>query len=72
MAGGFYEQLGANIRKRRERLGLTQEFIAKDVGLSRISVVNIEAGRQRVAVHQLLDFATALEISPAALLRDLQ
>ncbi len=43
----FYENVGENIRSYRTRNDLTQEQVAKKVGLSRASIVNIEKGRQR-------------------------
>jgi hypothetical protein len=38
------------------------------VGLSRTSIANIEAGRQKILLHQLLDLAAAVEVHPSALL----
>jgi transcriptional regulator with XRE-family HTH domain len=58
----IYERLGANIRKRRSALGMTQNSLAKLVGLSRTSVTNVERGRQQMLVHQLIDFAKALQV----------
>jgi len=37
-------------------------------GLSRTSIANIEAGRQKILLHQFLDLAAALEVPPFALL----
>ncbi len=72
MADRFYERVGANIRKRREYLGCTQEIIAQDIGISRTAFVNIEAGRQGIAVHRLLEIADALGTTLAVLLRGVQ
>jgi len=49
----YYRVLGSAIRGARERAGLTQDELARGVGLSRTSVTNIEAGRQRLLVDQL-------------------
>lgn len=67
--GPFYEQLGLRIEQaRRKRPGLTQAKLAKAVGLSRTSIVNIEAGRQPVYLHHLVVIADLLEVLPSALI----
>lgn len=45
---------------RRSALGLTQSEVAAVIGVSRASVANIEAGRQKLYVHQLYTIARAL------------
>ena len=48
---------------------MTQEQLAKRVGISRASLANIEAGRQQVLVHHLFALASALDLeSPVQLL----
>jgi transcriptional regulator with XRE-family HTH domain len=64
----IYQQLGKVLRARREGLRLTQDDIARAVGLSRTSVTNIELGRQALLVHQLHKFAEALNADPRDLL----
>ena|ERR1700738_3990094 len=64
----LYRELGSKIRQGRERQGLTQDALAKRVGLSRTSITNIEQGRQTILVHQLVEFARALNVDTAALL----
>lgn len=68
MTRRLYEELGGNIRKRREELGLTQANLAEKVGLSRSSVTNVERGRQAILLHQFMDFVHALDALPGALL----
>lgn len=64
-----YENLGKRIRDLRQDLGQTQDQMAKQMGISRASLANIEAGRQQVLVHHLFTFADALQLeSPAQLL----
>ncbi len=63
-----YKAFGAQVRARREVLGLTQLQLSKHIGLTRGSVANIEAGRQSVLLHQFLDIATALQQTPDQLL----
>lgn len=69
MTEPVYKKLGHRIRMMRCGLGMTQGSYAKKVGLNRTSIVNIEAGRQRILLHQVRKFAAALGIIPAALIR---
>jgi len=64
----FYKQIGENIRARRKVLGLSQEALAKAVGLKRPSLSNIEKGRQNILLHTFFDIAESLNVSPEALL----
>lgn len=61
---------GEHLRRLRTRRGLSQESLAGRAGLSRTSVVNIEAGRQGVALATLYRLAEALGASPGELLPD--
>ncbi len=58
----LYRELGRRIRQARERNGegLSQDALAKQLGISRASVVNIEAGRQRAPLHLLWQIAQLL------------
>lgn len=64
-----YRQLGAKIQQLREALGWRQEELAKKVGLTRTSIVNIEGGNQRILLHDLDKFAKAFNCEPKVLLR---
>lgn len=64
----FYERLGAAIRKGREGAGLTQSDLARLLDLSRTTVTNIEAGRQRLLADQLRDIASVLGVQADELL----
>lgn len=48
----FWLSYGASIRERRKLAGLTQTDLADATAMSRPSIANIEAGRQRVSVWQ--------------------
>lgn len=63
----FYRGFGERVRRARGR-DLTQEELAGRVKLSRTSIANIEAGRQRVPLHMIYTFAQALGVAPEALL----
>jgi len=65
----IYKNLGKRIRDLRKSLSLTQDRLAKRIGISRASLANIEAGRQQVLVHHLFALANALDLeSPVQLL----
>lgn len=64
----FYQRFGRRVRKSRIALMMTQLELAEKVDLSRGSVANIEAGRQQVLIHQVLDLAQALRCKPYQLL----
>ncbi len=64
----FYNNLGQAIRKARQIRNVSQEDLAKYLDLSRVSVVNIEKGRQKVQVHTLLEIGKYLGISIDGLL----
>ena len=53
-------------RARRER-GITQEELARRIGLPRPSYANIESGRQRVPLDVVWRAAIVLDLSMAAL-----
>lgn len=66
--GPFYKRVGENIRARRRALGLSQEGLAKAIGLKRPSLSNIEKGRQNILLHTFYDIADTLGSDPNALL----
>lgn len=63
-----YKQIGSVIRNRRKKLLMTQEALSARLGISRGSLANIETGRQNILVHQLYNFAAALDLDPSAFL----
>ena len=67
-AAALYRLVGERVRKARKRLGISQEDLAKRLGKTRTSIVNIEAGRQRPPVHVLWSIATHLKTEIALLL----
>jgi len=66
----FYEEVGRRIRdaRRRRKPALTQDGLAKLVGLTRTSITNIEQGRQKCMLHTLSEIASSLQVEPASLL----
>jgi transcriptional regulator with XRE-family HTH domain len=61
---GFYERLGATIRRYRQERGMTQgELAARLVpAVTRASIANLELGQQRVLSHTLVQLADALDV----------
>jgi transcriptional regulator with XRE-family HTH domain len=55
--------LGKRLLERRSALGLTQEQLGRRLqpAMTRASVANIEAGKQRVLAHTFVALAAALE-----------
>lgn len=49
--------LGTRLKKAREYLGLTQEDVAKLIGVSRVIITNIESGIRKVSAEELSKFA---------------
>src|SRR4051812_44934255 len=68
-----YVRFGHDLQRLRRQRKLSQADLARLVDptgerLSRSSIANIENGRQRVALHLLLDLALALKVDPRDLL----
>lgn len=64
----LYVALGNRIKNEREAQGYKQTSFAKQIGISRSSLVNIEKGRQRTPLHVLYSIAELLEINMMDLL----
>lgn len=63
----FYRQVGNRIRAKRRERGLSQEGLAKAIGLKRPSISNIEKGRQNLLLHTFCDIASTLDTTTDAL-----
>lgn len=68
MEDRLYRLFGSRVRALREEKNVTQEELGKRVDLSRTSITNIEKGRQRVLLHQMVEIAQALDAEPTALM----
>jgi transcriptional regulator with XRE-family HTH domain len=64
----FYHQLGAQIRRFRKERRLSQDELAKLVGLARTSLTNIEQGRQHPTLHTLCEIVECLKVEISELL----
>ncbi len=56
-------KIGLSIKRFRKKLGMRQEDIAKQVGLSRSTIAQIEGDRRRVTVEELVLFGKAMNVS---------
>jgi transcriptional regulator with XRE-family HTH domain len=63
-------RLGANVRRERERLGLSQEQLAFDSGVHRTYVSGVERGVRNPTVTVVERLAKALKVPASALLDD--
>jgi transcriptional regulator with XRE-family HTH domain len=64
----FYRLIGGQIRRARDHAGISQAKLAEGLGMSRTSVVNIEAGRQHPPLHVLWLIAEKLGTEAALLI----
>lgn len=67
----LYTEIGRRIaiaRRQRSTRLVSQEDLAKGIGLSRTSVVNIERGRHRIQIHVVYAIARVLDVEVSDLL----
>jgi transcriptional regulator with XRE-family HTH domain len=64
----LYAEIGTRVRRVRVGQKITQDVLAERVGLTRTSITNVEAGRQKVQVHTLVEIAEALGVGVGELL----
>jgi transcriptional regulator with XRE-family HTH domain len=57
----FYAHMGEKVRSARLAAGISQDVLAQRVGLTRSSIANLEAGRQRIALHLFIAICQALD-----------
>ena len=62
-------QYQSNVKEHRERLGLSQEALARELGVSRQTIVNIERGLSEPRVLLAIAIAAALGVAIQELFR---
>jgi transcriptional regulator with XRE-family HTH domain len=63
-------KVGARIRARRKKQGVTLAVLAARVGMSAATVSRIETGNQEITVEQVHGFADALGCDPIDLMEE--
>ena len=66
------KSLGEAIKAHRTRCGMTQEFVAEQLGVSRQAVSKWESGKADPSTSNLLALARLFDISPEELLREVE
>ena len=69
---GMKKNLGETIKTHRIRCGMTQEFLAEQMGVSRQAVSKWESGKSDPSTSNLLMLAKLFKISPEELLREVE
>lgn len=65
------ERLGFVVRTLRRRRGINQAELAREIGQTRTSVVNIESGRYLTSLSNFVLIAQALGVEPHVLMRSM-
>ncbi len=55
------QSIGTNIRNMRTYRGITQEQLAEEAGLRRLSIIQIESGKTNFEINTLVRIAAALQ-----------
>lgn len=64
-----YRKLFQSLKARRLELNLTQQVVADRLGVHFQFVSRVELGERRLDVVEFVDYAKALELDPAELVR---
>ena len=66
----LYKKIGDAVRKRRLKLGLSQQDLAGDADMERSYISAVENGRKSIRVETLVRLAMALNTKPGKFLDD--
>ena len=69
MTGDLQRTLGARVREHRQRLGLSQEQLAEEIGFHRTYLGSLERGERNLTLTSLEALADRLGVEPLELLR---
>lgn len=67
----IYKKLGKLITARRLEMGISHSELSHKIKMSRPAVINMEAGRQRIMLHRVVDLDKALGYPRGYLLQKL-
>ena len=59
----LYVGVGLHVHRERLRRNISQEELAAATGMTRTSITNLEAGRQRIPLHTLIHIARILSVN---------
>lgn len=62
------KHLGEKIRIERTKKGFSQEYVGQKLGLSQIVISNIESGKRKPDIEEILKLSEILEVSPTELI----
>lgn len=65
-----YKQLGLIIQRKRIRLGMTQERFSKKYKICRVTLCNLERGKARIMLHDVVRIAKTLKINLNGLIKN--
>ena len=66
------QSLGETIKSKRSSLGMTQEYVAENLGVSRQAVSKWESGTSEPSTSNLIAMAKLFVVSIEELLRDVE
>ncbi len=64
----FYKKLSGKIKALREELGFSQEALAKELGINRVSVSQIENGERKISAEEIAKLSGIFNITTDVLL----
>lgn len=66
----FYRKLGTKIKKTRKSLGLSQERVAKSLGINRVAISQIENGDRKISAEEIAKLSKIFNV-PSNILLDI-
>ncbi len=66
----FYKKLSKKVKTIRERLGFSQETLAKELGINRVAISQIENGGRKISAEEIVKLSKVFNI-PSDVLLDL-
>jgi len=64
----LYRVIGTHIYQQRRMRGMSQENLAKALGMSRAAIANMEIGRQAIMIPALFKICDVFNIKPSCFL----
>lgn len=64
----FYKNIGIKIKKIREKIGLSQEALARRLSINRAAISQIETGSRKISAEEIIKFSKTFNIPTDVLL----